>query len=115
MSEIMSLEEAQERALDGIGKALEEAAEARAKAEELDERRKQVKSAMVVHYRDEGNGIAEAQERAMASVPYKEAAEHWIAANYDYRRTDARVEGRKLAFEAWRTMNATQRAQMNLR
>jgi hypothetical protein len=115
MSEIISLEEAQERAMHGIGKALEDAAEARARAEELDERRKQVKAAMVVHYRDEGNGIAEAQERAMASAPYKEAAEQWIAANYDYRRSDAKVERSKLAFEAWRTMNATRRAEMNLR
>lgn len=115
MSEIVSLEEATERAMHGIGQALDAAADARAKAEELDERRKQVKCAMVVHYRDEGNGIAEAESRAMASAPYKEAAELWIAANYDYRRSDAKVERSKLAFEAWRTMNATQRAQMNLR
>jgi hypothetical protein len=111
----MTLEEAQERALGGIGTALETAAEARARAEEMDERRKQVKAAMIVHFRDEGSGIAEAEARALESKAYKDAASEWIAANYDHRRTEAKAEAQKLAFEAWRTANATARAQMGLR
>jgi hypothetical protein len=114
-SDIPTLDEFTERALAGIGKALEDAAEARAKAEELDEIRKQKKSAMVVHYRDQGNGIAEAQERAQASPEYREATERWVTANYAYRRSDALVEARRIAWETWRTVQATRRAEIGLR
>jgi hypothetical protein len=102
-------------AILGIEDALVKAARSRAEAEELDERRKQMKAAMVVHHRGDGCGVAEAQEQAMASLAYKEAADRWIAANYRYREADALAEIKRLAFEAWRTDQATKRAEANIR
>jgi hypothetical protein len=95
--------------------ALDEAANARATAEEHAERMKQVLSALVVHHRGEGKGIAEAEHFAKASEEYRAAADKWVVANYAYRRTDAKAESMRLRFEAWRTANATERAKMNLR
>lgn len=95
--------------------ALERAAEAKAKAEEQQERMKQTFSTLVVHYRGDGKGVAEAEHFAKASDQYRGAADAWVLANYDYRRTDAKAEAMRLRFEAWRTSNATERAKMNLR
>ena len=95
--------------------ALEGAAEARATAEEQAERMKQVFSALVVHHRGEGKGIAEAEHNARASEEYRAASDKWVIANYSYRRTDAKAESMRLRFEAWRSANATERAKMNLR
>ncbi len=104
-----------DEALEALESALENAANARAKVEALDERRKQILAAMVVKHRGDGKGIGEAEHFARADETYKLAAADWEVANYDYRRTDARAEGKRLRFEAWRTMNATERAKMNLR
>ena len=95
--------------------ALEGAADARATAEEQQERLKQTFSALVVHYRGEGKGVAEAEHFARSSEEYRAASDKWIVANYEYRRTDAKAEGKRQRFEAWRTINATERAKMNLR
>jgi hypothetical protein len=102
-------------ALDRLEEALEGAAGARAHVEALDERRKQILAAMVVKHRGAGKGIGEAEHFARADETYKLAAAAWETANYDYRKTDAQAEGKRLRFEAWRTMNATERAKMNLR
>ena len=104
-----------EQAIAGLETALEEAAEARAETEEYAERMKQVFSILVVHYRSEGKAIGESEHQARASAKYKEAADKWVLANYEYRKTDAVAEGKRLRFEAWRTANATERAKMNLR
>lgn len=108
-------DEQMERAILGVENALVTAAQARAEAERLDEMRKQTRAAMIVHYREDGKGVAEASEYAMASQPYKDAAAAWIVANYAYRETDARAEAKRLKFEAWRTEQATERAKVNLR
>ena len=76
--------------------ALEDAATARATAEEHAERMKQVLSALVVHHRGEGKGIAEAEHFAKASNQYRTASDKWIVANYEYRRTDAKAEAMRL-------------------
>lgn len=102
-------------ALDSLETALTDAAEARARAEAMEERRKQILAAMVVKHRGDGKGIGEAEHFARADPTYQLAAAEWETANYDWRRTDAKSEGKKLRFEAWRTMNATERAKMNLR
>jgi hypothetical protein len=102
-------------ALDRLEEALTGAASARARVEALDERRKQVLAALVVKHRGDGKGIGEAEHFARADPTYQAAAAEWELANYDYRKTDAAAEGKRLRFEAWRTMNATERAKMNLR
>jgi hypothetical protein len=107
--------DALERSIDALEESLAAAAEARGEAEECAERMKQVFSVLVVHYRNEGKGIGECEHQARASTKYKEAADKWVLANYEYRKTDAIAEAKRLRFEAWRTANATERAKMNLR
>lgn len=114
-TDLMPLEERLEAALHGLGQAMEVAGEARAKAEALDERRKQIKAVMIVKFRGEGKGMAEAEAHALASETYKLAAGEWEIANYDYRAAEAKAKTRELAFEAWRTANANERARINLR
>lgn len=104
-----------DRAIEALETTLETAAEARAKAEAMDERRRQVLAAMVVKHRGEGKGIGEAEHFARADETYKLAASEWEIANYDYRRTDAKAEGKRIRFEAFRTRAATERAKMQLR
>ena len=111
----MRNEEDFDMALDRLEESLEKAAEARANAEALDERRKQVLATMVVKHRGVGKGIGEAEHFARADETYKAAAAAWELANFDYRRLDAKAEGKRLRFDAWRSMNATERAKMNLR
>lgn len=104
-----------ERAIHGLEEALELAGDNRARAEAMDERSKQVKAALIVKYRRDGKGIGEAESFAMADPVYTEAANAWETANYEYRRSDARAEAKRLGFEAWRTRAANERAAMNLR
>lgn len=93
----------------------EQAAIARAEAENADEKRKQVEALMFIKFKDEGCSAAEAEKRAKASPEYRQAADDWMSANITWRRLDGKSRGKELKFEAWRTMNATARAQMNLR
>ncbi|WP_299327572.1 hypothetical protein [Parasphingopyxis sp.] len=104
-----------DRAIADMEELLVEAGNARAKAEAMDERRKQVRSTMFVKYRGDGLAIGEAEHRAQADEAYKTAAAEWELANYDYRKTEARAVAKRLAFEAWRTEQSTERARMNLR
>lgn len=109
------MSEALERSIAGLEEALQAAGEARAETEEYAERMKQVFSVLVVHYKGQGCGVGEAEHQARASPKYKEIADKWVLANYEYRKTDATAEAKRLRFEAWRTANATERAKMNLR
>lgn len=104
-----------ERAINGVEEALEAAAEARAKVEALDERRRQILAAMVVKHRGGGKGIGEAEHFARADPTYQAAASEWELANYDYRRTDAKAEAKRLRVDVWRTQQSTERAKMGLR
>lgn len=101
--------------IDAIEQAMDNSASARAKAEELEERMKQTLATMFVHYRSDGKSAADAEKFARASEPYRKASEEWIAANYDWRRQDAKVRATEMRFEAWRSLNATERAKMQLR
>jgi hypothetical protein len=114
-NDLMPLEEKIERALHSMGEALTGAAEARATAEGLDEARKQKRAVLFVKYKSQGKGAGEAEQMAMADPVYEEALAEWTVANLAYRRLDAAAEHRRLQFEAWRTMNANKRAEMNLR
>lgn len=38
-----------------------------------------------------------------------------MSANITWRRLDGKARGKELRFEAWRSMNATERAKMTLR
>lgn len=114
-NDLMPLEEKLERALNALGDCLEAAGEARAQAENLEERRKQKRAVLFIKYKSSGESAATAEQMAMADPAYEEALAEWTVANLAYRRLDAQAEKRKLAFEAWRTANANERARINLR
>lgn len=114
-NDLMPLEERIERALHGLGEALSEAGVARAEAEGLEERMKQKRAVLFVKYKASGESATTADQMARADPAYEEALADWTAANLRYRRLDAEAEKRRLSFEAWRTLNANKRAEMNLR
>lgn len=114
-NDLMPLDERIERALQSMGDALSEAAEARANAEGLEEAMKQKRAVLFVKYKSQGESASTAENMARADPVYEEAMAAWTAANLAYRRLDAEAERRRLSFEAWRTLNANRRAEMNLR
>lgn len=115
MNNALTEDERLEASLDAMERALDDAGEARAMAEAMDERRRQVRAALIVKYRGGGKAVGEAGEFAMADPVYTEAADKWIDANYAYRRTDAKAEGKRARWDTWRTKAATERAKMQLR
>ena len=104
-----------DRSIHDAETLLEQAAIARAEAENADERRKQIEALMFIKHKDAGCSAAEAEKRAKADPEYRQAADDWMSANITWRRLDGKARGKELRFEAWRTMNATERAKMNLR
>ncbi|MBO9624124.1 MAG: hypothetical protein J7500_15560 [Sphingomonas sp.] len=109
------MSDAIDRAVAEAEALLEQAAIARAEAENADEKRKQVKALMFIKFRDAGSSAADAAERAMTTPEYLAAADEWMSANITWRRFDGKARGKELKFEAWRTKAATERAAMNLR
>lgn len=114
-NDLMPLDERIERALHSLGDSLTDAATARAEAENLEERLKQVRAVLFVKYKAAGESASSAENMARADPKYEEALAQWTVANLSYRRLDAEAEKRRLSFEAWRTMNANRRAELNLR
>lgn len=114
-SDLMPLEERYERALHAMGETLTVAATARADAENLEAAMKQKRAVLFLKYKSGGESAATAEQMALADPVYAEALADWTKANLAYRRLDAEAEAAKLRFEAWRTLNANKRAEMNLR
>lgn len=107
--------EAIDRAIDAAERLFVDAARARAAAEVADERRKHVLSVLVLDARAAGKAVGEAEHVARASVQYQQAVDEWAQANSEWRVLEARAEAKRLKFEAWRTVSATERARMQLR
>lgn len=114
-NDLMPLEERIERAIAALTDDLSAAAEARAEAENLEEAMKQKRAVLFVKYKSSGESASTAEQMARADPVYAEAMAEWTVANLKYRRLDANAEARRLAFEAWRTLNANKRAEMQLR
>lgn len=91
------------------------AGQAKVRAERLDYRRKSVRAAMFIKHKVTVKSAAEATELAECDPVYELAKEDWFAAAMEAETLKARAEGKRMKFEAWRTANATKRAQMNLR
>lgn len=107
---------------DGIDRAVAEAeglfeqtAIARGHAENAESYAKEIKAVQFVFFKDGGCSAAEAEKRAEASPEYRAAQKDWRDKNITWRTLEGRSRAKELKFEAWRTMNATARAQMNLR
>lgn len=104
-----------DRAIEETERLFVEAGQAKVRAEGLDERRKRVRAALFVKYRAEGKGSAESTEFAMADPVYEMACIDRDTASMEAETLRAQAEAKRMKFEAWRTANATKRAQMNLR
>jgi len=91
------------------------AGQAKVKAEGLDLRRKRVRAMLFVKYKGDGNAAGASEQMAEADPVYEMACADWEAAAFDSETLKAQAEAKRMKFEAWRTANATARAQMNLR
>jgi hypothetical protein len=104
-----------DHAIDDAERLFIEAGQAKVRAEQLDYRRKSVRAAMFIKHKASVKSAAEAAELAECNPVYELAKEDWFAAAMEAETLKARAEGKRMRFEAWRTANATKRAQMNLR
>ncbi len=110
------------RKVDSVERSIAEAedlfvaaGQAKVKAEGMDLRRKRVRATLFVKYKSAGKGAGESEQMAEADPVYEAACVDWEAAAYDSETLKAQAEAKRMKFEAWRTANATARAQMNLR
>jgi len=104
-----------EERLAEIEATLEKAAEAKARTAELEERMKRAFAAVCIHQMDSGKSAAAAEKYARSSKPYEDLSDQWIAANYESERLQSKVKANDLKIDVWRSLNATERAKMNLR
>jgi hypothetical protein len=91
------------------------AGQAKIKAEGLDLRRKRVRATLFVKYKGAGNAAGASEQMAEADPVYELACADWEAAALESETLRAQAEAKRMRFEAWRSANATARAQMNLR
>ena len=92
-----------------------QAGQAKVRAEEMDFRRKRVRATLFVKYKADGNAAGASEQMAEADPVYELAVNDWAAAAMEAETLRAQSEAKRMKFEAWRTANATKRAQMNLR
>lgn len=104
-----------EQSIEQAERLFVEAGRAKVKAEAMDLRRKRVRATLFVKYKSAGNPAGASEQMAEADPVYEIACTDWEAAAYDAETLRAQAEAKRMAFEAWRTANATKRAQMNLR
>lgn len=104
-----------EEALHALTTAMEDAAEAENAADRAEALRKRVFAEVVNHATQGGTPVSKAEYAARADQRFVAADNEAIDARSAANIAKAKAEGLKLRFEAWRTRNATRRAEMNLR
>jgi hypothetical protein len=104
-----------DKAIAEAEKLFIEAGQAKVKAEAMDFRRKRVRATLFVKYKGDGNAVGASEQMAEADPVYELACNDWEAAAMEAETLRAQSEAKRMRFEAWRTANATKRAQMNLR
>ena len=104
-----------ETAIHDAESLFEQTSIARAEAENAEAYAKQIRALQFCKFKDEGVSAAEAEKRAEASAEYRQASSDWMAKNITWRTLEGKSRAKELRFEAWRTMNATERAKMQLR
>lgn len=104
-----------DRVVDEAERLFVAAGQAKVKAESMDLRRKRVRATLFVKYKAEGNAAGASEQMAEADPVYELACADWESAAMDAETLRAQAEAKRMKFEAWRTANATRRAQMNLR
>lgn len=103
------------RAIDEAEELFVSAGQAKVKAESMDLRRKRVRAALCVKYKADGNAQGMSETMAEADPVYEQACADWELAAMDAETLRAQAEAKRMKFDAWRTSNATRRAQMQLR
>lgn len=91
------------------------AGRAKVHAESQDLRRKRVRAALFCKYKADGNAAGASEQMAEADPVYELACTDWENAAMEAETLRAQAEAKRMKFEAWRTANATKRAQMQLR
>ncbi|HEX8413948.1 MAG TPA: hypothetical protein VF637_08700 [Sphingomicrobium sp.] len=104
-----------DRAVEEAEQLFVRAGQAKVRAEGLDLRRKRARAVLFVKYKGDGNAAGASEQMAEADPVYGLACAEWEDAAMEAETLRAQAEGKRLRFEAWRTKNATKRAQMNLR
>jgi hypothetical protein len=104
-----------DRAIDDAENLFVSAGQAKVKAESMDLRRKRVRATLFVKYKGAGNAAGASEQMAECDPVYELACNDWEAAAMEAETLRAQAEAKRMKFEAWRTANATARAQMNLR
>jgi len=91
------------------------AGQAKVKAESMDLRRKRVRATLFVKYKSNGHAAGASEQMAEADPVYELACVDWENAALESEKLRAQAEAKRMRFDAWRTQNATARAQMSLR
>ena len=104
-----------DRSIDEAERLFVAAGQAKVKAESMDLRRKRVRATLFVKYKADGNPAGASEQMAEADPVYELACADWESAAMEAETMRAQSEAKRMRFEAWRTANATKRAQMNLR
>lgn len=104
-----------EQSIDEAERLFVSAGKARVQAEAMDLRRKRVRATLFVKYKADGNPAGASEQLAEADPVYELACNDWEAAAMEAETLRAQAEAKRLRFEAWRTKQATTRAQMSLR
>jgi cytochrome c1 len=113
--DVTSAESDLNRAIAEAEELFVQAGQAKIKAEAMDLRRKRVRATLFVKYKADGNPAGASENMAEADPVYELACADWENAALDAETLRAQAEAKRMRFEAWRTANATRRAQMNLR
>ena len=92
--------------------ALMEAAETKSEALRLERLAKRVFSAC---YLAEAGTIAEREHRARINPKFIAVEDEWLTAEQAANTAGAKAEAMKVKFDYWRTLEATERAKMQLR
>ena len=104
-----------DRSIDEAERLFVEAGQAKVKAEAMDLRRKRVRATLFVKYKGDGNPAGASEQMAEADPVYELACADWESAAMSAETLRAQAEAKRMRFDAWRTANATKRAQMSLR
>lgn len=104
-----------ERAIADAEELFVRAGKAKVRAEGMDLRRKRVRAALFAKYKGDGHAAGASEQLAEADPVYELACVDWETAALEAETLRAQAEAKRMRFEAWRTANATARAQMSLR
>jgi hypothetical protein len=104
-----------DHSIDEAERLFVKSGQAKVKAEAMDLRRKRVRATLFVKYKADGNAAGASEQMAEADPVYELACADWEGAAMEAETLRAQSEAKRMRFDAWRTANATQRAQMQLR